>query len=68
LSDVHADTLVDPEPGPDVELEVMQENELFGALVSEFASSLHRHLGRMVVMRFVEAMAVPPPPAGEEGR
>ena len=40
LSEIRADGLVDPEPGPDIEIERMQEHELFGSLVLEFAASV----------------------------
>jgi RNA polymerase sigma factor (sigma-70 family) len=53
-----ADTLVDPEPGPDVEFEWMQQHELFGSLVLEFAATLHERDGRIVVRRFIESCAV----------
>ena len=58
LSKAHDDTLVDAEPGPDIEFEWMQEHELFGALVREFAASLHERDGRIIVLRFVESRAV----------
>jgi RNA polymerase sigma factor (sigma-70 family) len=58
LSGTQADTLVDPEPGPDAEFERMQEHELFGALVLEPAASLHERDGRIVVLRYIECRAV----------
>lgn len=50
-----ADALVDPEPGPDVELEQMQEHELFAALVSEFAQDLTTRDGQIVLLRFLKS-------------
>ena len=58
MSKAHDDTLVDAEPGPDIEFKWMQEHELFGALVREFAASLHERDGRIIVLRFVESRAV----------
>ena len=55
LSAPDADTLADPEPGPDAEFERMQEHELFGELVSEFAASLDERDGRIVVLRFLRS-------------
>ena len=55
LSASNAETLADPEPGPDAEFERMQEHELFGELVSEFAASLDEHDGRIVVLRFLRS-------------
>jgi RNA polymerase sigma factor (sigma-70 family) len=51
----NAETLADPEPGPDAEFERMQEHQLFGELVSEFAASLDERDGRIVVMHWVQA-------------
>ena len=42
LDATQTDSLVDPEPGPDIEFELMHEHELFEALVLEFAASLIR--------------------------
>jgi DNA-directed RNA polymerase specialized sigma24 family protein len=50
--------LVDEEPGPDVEVERMQEHEWFEALVLEFAAHLHERDGRIVVMHWVRAWAL----------
>jgi RNA polymerase sigma factor (sigma-70 family) len=58
LSEVQPESLVDPEPGPDVELERMQQHELFAALVSEFAATLNMRDGRIVILRFLECWAV----------
>jgi DNA-directed RNA polymerase specialized sigma24 family protein len=55
LSATGADALVDPEPGPDVELEQMQEHELFAALVSEFAQDLTTRDGQIVLLRFLKS-------------
>lgn len=49
MSEIHVDTLVDPEPGPDIELGMMQEHELFRALVSEFAATLPERDRRIVI-------------------
>lgn len=57
LGEAHAGTLVDPEPGPDIEFEKMQEHELFGALVLEFSASLPERVRGIVVMRFLESRA-----------
>ena len=51
--------LVDPEPRPDEELEWMHQHELFGTLVSAFASSLPERDGLIVIRRFMEFKAVP---------
>jgi RNA polymerase sigma factor (sigma-70 family) len=58
LSAERSNSLVDPEPGPDTEFEWMQEHELFGSLVLEFAGTLPEREGRIVVLRFVESQAV----------
>jgi RNA polymerase sigma factor (sigma-70 family) len=58
LSAERGNSLVDPEPGPDMEFEWMQEHELFGSLVLVFAGTLPEREGRIVVLRFVESQAV----------
>jgi DNA-directed RNA polymerase specialized sigma24 family protein len=57
LEATHAVTLVDPEPGPDIEAERMQEHELFRSLVLEFAARLRERDARIVVMHWVRALA-----------
>ncbi len=51
--------LVDHEPGPDAELEHMQQHELFQARVTEFAERLRERDRQIVVMRFVKLRSVP---------
>jgi RNA polymerase sigma factor (sigma-70 family) len=58
LNAVHAKKLVDPEPGPDIDVERMQEHELFGSLALEFAAQMHERDGRIVVMYWVRALAL----------
>jgi RNA polymerase sigma factor (sigma-70 family) len=58
LSKAHDDTLVDPESGPDIEFEWMQEHELFGALVLKFAATLIERHGRIVVLHWLEGCLV----------
>ena len=58
LTATDADMLVDSEPGPDIVVERMQEHDLFGALVLEFAAHLHERDGRIVVMHWVRAWAL----------
>jgi RNA polymerase sigma factor (sigma-70 family) len=58
LSALHADTLIDPEPGPDDEVARLQEHELFGSLALEFAARLRERDGRIVVMHWVGALAL----------
>jgi RNA polymerase sigma factor (sigma-70 family) len=55
LSETSAATLVDPEPGPDIEVEQMQEHEFFAALVSEFAQGLSARDGQIVERRFLNS-------------
>jgi RNA polymerase sigma factor (sigma-70 family) len=59
LNEVHAVTLVDPELGPEAELEWMLERESFQVLVGEFAATLLERDGRIFAMRFVQGHAVP---------
>jgi RNA polymerase sigma factor (sigma-70 family) len=53
-----ADHVLDPDPGPDVELERMQQHELFKARVTEFAERLRERDRRIVIMRFVNLRSV----------
>jgi RNA polymerase sigma factor (sigma-70 family) len=55
LGGTGADKMADPEPGPDVELEQMQEHELFAALVSEFAQGLTTRDREIVLLRFLKS-------------
>jgi RNA polymerase sigma factor (sigma-70 family) len=59
LGESHAGTLADPELGPDIEFERMQEHELFGALLLEFASRLPERVSRIVTMQFLESRSTP---------
>ena len=59
LNETVAATLVDLELGPDAEFERMQEHELFGILVGEFAASMDLRDGRIVILRFVESWPMP---------
>jgi RNA polymerase sigma factor (sigma-70 family) len=54
LGERHADTLVDREPGPVIELELMQEHELFQDLVAEYAARLPERDGRIVTNHWLE--------------
>ena len=58
LSEAHADTLIDPEPGPESELMWMQEHEIFRALLSEFAATLPERDRRVVLMHWVQASSL----------
>ena len=54
-----ADHVLDPEPGPDVELERMQEHERFQKRVAEFAGRLRDRDRKIVVMRFLDHRSLP---------
>jgi RNA polymerase sigma factor (sigma-70 family) len=58
LSEMQAATLVDPEPTPDVELEGMQDHELFRELVAKFAATLSERNRRIVILHWVEAWSL----------
>ena len=51
--------LLDAEPGPDAEFERMQDHELFGTRVGEFAASLCECEQRIVMLHWVEACSPP---------
>jgi RNA polymerase sigma factor (sigma-70 family) len=53
-----SEELLDPEPGPDEEMERMQEHELFCVLVREFAEGLCERERAIVLMYWIEAFPV----------
>jgi RNA polymerase sigma factor (sigma-70 family) len=53
-----ADQVLDPEPGPDVELERIQEHELFKTRVTEFAARLPEPDGRIVMLHWVNGYSL----------
>jgi RNA polymerase sigma factor (sigma-70 family) len=53
-----ADKVLDPEPGPDIELERMQEHELFKTRVTEFAERLPEPDGQIVMLRWVSGYSL----------
>ena len=53
-----ADQVLEPVPGPDVELARIQEHELFKTSVTEFAARLHKRDRRIIAMRFLNHRSV----------
>jgi hypothetical protein len=50
---------VDPELGPDIEFERMQEHVLFAALLLEFVAGLPERIRRIVILQFLESRGAP---------
>ena len=54
LADDLAASMLDRKPGPEAELERMQQHELFHARVTQFAKRLSERDCRILIMRFIE--------------